>query len=91
VRLEIERKQECALPPCIENLGNFRALNHSIKVIEVSLVSMGIELVIGISAMNFDMTFAKFLRFWEKLFELSSHMNNRNSNNNLNWNLNSKQ
>jgi hypothetical protein len=52
--------------PCIENLGNFCALNHSIKVIEVSLVSMGIELVIDVSAMNFDMTFAKFLGFWEK-------------------------
>jgi hypothetical protein len=89
VRLEIEEKQECALHPCIENLGNFRALNHSIKVIEVLLVSMGIELVIGISAMNFDMTFAKFLGFWEKLFKFNSNVNNRNSNNNFNWNLNS--
>jgi hypothetical protein len=79
------------LHPCIENLGNFRTLNHSIKVIDVSLVSMGIELVISISAMNFDMTFAKFLGFWEKLFEFNSNINNKNSNNNLNWNLNSKQ
>jgi hypothetical protein len=61
VRLEIERTLNCALHSCIENLENFRALNHSIKVIKVSLVSMGIELVIGISTMNFDMTFANFL------------------------------
>jgi hypothetical protein len=38
-------------------------------------VSMGIELVIGISAMNFDMTFAKFLGFWEMSFEFNSNMN----------------
>jgi hypothetical protein len=54
-------------------------------------MSMGIELVIGISAMNFDMTFARLLGFWEKLFEFNSNMNSRNLNNNLNWNLNSKQ
>jgi hypothetical protein len=59
------------LHPCIENLGNFHALNHSIKVIEVSLVSMGNELVIGISAMNFNMTYAELLGFWEKLFEFN--------------------
>jgi hypothetical protein len=58
VRLEIDPKSMCALHSCIENPGNFRALNYSIKVIKVSLVSMGIESVIGISAMNFDMTFA---------------------------------
>jgi hypothetical protein len=91
VRPKIERTPKCALHSCIENLENFRAFNKPIKVIEVSLASMGIELAIGISAMNFDMTFAKFLGFWEKLFEFNSNMNNRNSNNNLNWNLNSKQ
>jgi hypothetical protein len=78
VRLEIERIQKCALHSCIENLGNFCALNHSIKVTEVSLVSMGNELVIDISAMDFNMTFAKLLGFWEKLFEFSSNMNSRN-------------
>jgi hypothetical protein len=34
-----------------------------VKVIELLLVSMGIELVIGTSVINFDMTFAKF-SFW---------------------------
>jgi hypothetical protein len=29
VRLEIERKQMCALHSCIENLGNFRAFNKT--------------------------------------------------------------
>jgi hypothetical protein len=38
----------------------------AIKVIEVSLMSMGIELVIDMSAINYDMTFAKFLGFGEK-------------------------
>jgi hypothetical protein len=41
-------------------------------VIKVSLVSMGIEFIIGMSVMYFDMTFAKFLGFWEKLFEFNS-------------------
>jgi hypothetical protein len=43
-------------------------------------MSMEIELVIGMSAMNFDMTFTKFFGFSEKLFEFNSNMNNKNSN-----------
>jgi hypothetical protein len=65
-------------------------LNLAIKVIEVSLVLMRIELVINSSAINFDMSFAKFLGFGEKQFKFNSNMNNKKSNNNLNWNLNSK-
>jgi hypothetical protein len=45
---------------------------------------MGIELVMGISAMKFDMTFAKFLGFWEKQFKFNSNINKEKSNNNLN-------
>jgi hypothetical protein len=60
VRPEIERTQKCALHSCIENPGIFALLIKPIKVIEVSLVWMGIELVINPSAINFDMTFTKF-------------------------------
>jgi hypothetical protein len=38
-------------------------------VIEVSLVSMGIELVIDMSAINFDMTFVDFLKLRGRQFE----------------------
>jgi hypothetical protein len=41
-------------------------------------VSMGIELVIHVSAINFDTTFAKFVGFGEKQFEFNSNMNNKN-------------
>jgi hypothetical protein len=44
----------------------------AIKVINVSLVSMRIELVIDMSAINFDITFAKFSGFGEKQFEFKS-------------------
>jgi hypothetical protein len=64
VRLEIERTPKCALHSCIENLGNFCAFNKPIKVIEVSLASMGVELVIDMSAINLDMTFVDFLLKW---------------------------
>jgi hypothetical protein len=40
----------------------FALLIKNVKVIEVSLVSMGIELVIDMSAINFDMTFVDFLK-----------------------------
>jgi hypothetical protein len=40
----------------------FALLIKTIKVIKVSLVSMGIELVIDMSAINFDMTFVDFLK-----------------------------
>jgi hypothetical protein len=53
-------------------------------------VSIGIELVIDMSAMNFDMTFAKFLGFGEKQFNFNSNMYKKNSNNNLNSSLNYK-
>jgi hypothetical protein len=53
-------------------------------------VSMRIDLVIGISAINFDMTYDKFLGFGEKQFKFSSYMNKKNSNNNLNFSSNSK-
>jgi hypothetical protein len=52
-----------------ENPKNFCAFNKPIKVIEVSLVSMGIELVIDMSAINFDMTFFEFLKLRGKQFE----------------------
>jgi hypothetical protein len=38
---------------------------------------MGIELVIDMSAINYDMTFAKFLGFGEKQFEFNSNMNKK--------------
>jgi hypothetical protein len=47
----------------------FALLIKPIKVIEVSLVSMGIELVIDMSAINFDMTFVDFLKLRGKQFE----------------------
>jgi hypothetical protein len=53
-------------------------------------VLMGIELVIDMSAINFDMTFTKFLKFGEKQFKFNSNMNKKKSNNILNLSLNSK-
>jgi hypothetical protein len=50
--------------------GKFsRFLIKPIKVNDVSLVSMGIELVIDMSAINFDMTFVDFLKLRGKQFE----------------------
>jgi hypothetical protein len=40
----------------------FALLIKTVKVIEVSLVSIEIELVIDMSAINFDMTFVDFLK-----------------------------
>jgi hypothetical protein len=40
----------------------FALLIKTVKEIEVSLVSMGIELVIDMSAINFDMIFVDFLK-----------------------------
>jgi hypothetical protein len=40
----------------------FALLIKTVKVIEVLLMSMGIELVIDMSAINFDMTFVDFLK-----------------------------
>jgi hypothetical protein len=51
--------------------GIFALLIKPVKVIEVSLVSMGVELVIDMSAINFDMTFAKLLCFGKKQFEFN--------------------
>jgi hypothetical protein len=48
----------------------------------------GIELVINISAIDFNMNFIKFPCFEKKQFEFNSNMNDINSNNNnLKWNL----
>jgi hypothetical protein len=65
VRLKINRKSKCALHSCIENPENFRAFNKTYQMIEILLVSMGIELVINMSAINFDMTFIDFLKLRE--------------------------
>jgi hypothetical protein len=54
LRLEIERKQICALHSCIENLEKFCAFKLNLRGIDVSLGGEdGIALK---SAMDFDMT-----------------------------------
>jgi hypothetical protein len=60
VRLEIERTQKCALHSFIENLGDFHASNKTYQSDRGFACVDGIELVIDPSAINFDMTFAKF-------------------------------
>jgi hypothetical protein len=78
----------CVLHSCIENPGNFRAFVWTCQSDRGFSYVGGIELVINISAIDFNMNFIKFPRFEKKQFEFNSNMNDINSNNNnLKWNL----
>jgi hypothetical protein len=64
--------------------GNFAFLFKTQRDRDFSYIG-GIELVIDVSATNFNMTFVELLCFRVKQFEFSSNMNSMNSNNNLNF------